>query len=77
MTQESRTRNRSVTLTSKTEDRIEWLMADMDMPSFSQLVRTAVDRLYEERSHLRLKNPLIRQNTSEPSENNTGDYPLG
>jgi hypothetical protein len=65
MMQEEKLKNRSVTLTAKTEERVNWLMEDMDMPSLSQLVRTAVDRLFEERSQLRLRNPEKPRNNTE------------
>jgi hypothetical protein len=65
MQPEEKLKNRSVTLTAKTEERVNWLMGDMDMPSLSQLVRTAVDRLFEERSQLRLRNPEKPRNNTE------------
>jgi len=43
------TRNVSVTLTPKAEERIRWLVVELDMPNVSQVVRTAIDELYKRR----------------------------
>jgi len=43
------TRNVSITITPRTEERIKWLTVELDMPNVSQLVRTAIESLYKQR----------------------------
>lgn len=57
MDESQHVRRKSISLTETTEDRAAWLMLDMDIPSWSQLVRTALDKLYAERQQIKPRNP--------------------